>query len=216
MNNYVNNGQANVLARAFNPNGTPARLMDLEDMEVYDLEDLAAFNQIQQNAQMNFTGNHTVKNLNTGVKSMTNFNDHKQGQAVQVANTNNMGQMNIRGLHKFDNFVNNGVANVMPRAFNPDGTPARLMELDEDFEVVELEDLANFNNIQQNAQMNFTGTHGVKNLNTGAKSTTNFNDHKQGQFVTVANTTNGGKMNISGLHKFDNFTNNGVANVMPR
>jgi len=106
--------------------------------------------------------------------------------------------MKIQGNHQFQNYNNNGQAVVMARAFNPDGSPARLMELDEfeledldeveleELDEVELEDLANFGAIQQNADMNFTGTHMVKKLNTGEKSTTNFNDHKDGQFVTVA------------------------------
>lgn len=140
FDNYVNNGQANAIARTFNPDGTPVQLMQLEEI---DLEDLAAFNNVQQNAQMGFTGTHAVKNLNTGAKSVTNFNDHKGGQFSTVANTNNMGQMNISGNHQFDNFVNNGVANALPRTFNPDGSPAQLMELDEEYD---LEDLASFNN----------------------------------------------------------------------
>jgi len=57
--------------------------------------------------------------------------------------------------------------------------------------------------------MDITGTHAIKNINTGAKSTTNFHDHKGGQFATVGNAMNGGAMNISGNHQFDNFTNNG-------
>lgn len=43
--------------------------------------------------------------------------------------------MQISGNHKFGNFVNNGNTQVMPRTFNPDGSPAQLM----------LMDLANFN-----------------------------------------------------------------------
>jgi len=146
------------------------------------LLDLAQFQNVQQNAQMGFTGNHMVGNLNTSQGSQTQFNDHAGGQFSQVKNTNNGGQMKIQGNHQFQNYNNNGQAVVMARAFNPDGSPAGLMELDE----IELEDLANFGAIQQNADMNFTGTHMVKKLNTGEKSTTNFNDHKDGQFVTVA------------------------------
>jgi len=176
------------------------------------LLDLAQFQNVQQNAQMGFTGNHMVGNLNTGVKSQTQFKDTADGQFSQVKNTNNMGAMSIQGNHQFENYTNNGQATVLPRAFNKDGSPAQLMMLEE----IDLEDLAAFQNIQQNAQMDLTGTHMVKNINTGEKSTTNFNDHKDGQFVTVANATNGGKMNISGNHQFENFTNNGVANAMPR
>jgi len=64
--------------------------------------------------------------------------------------------------------------------------------------------------------MDVTGTHLIKNLNTGAKSTTNFHDHAGGQFATVMNTNNLGAMNISGNHMYDNFTNNGKVQVMPR
>ena len=53
-------------------------------------------------------------------------------------------------------------------------------------------DLATFNNIQQNGMADFTGTHLIRNINTGAKSTTNFNDHKNGQFSTVMNANNMG------------------------
>merc|ERR1711981_133522 len=105
-----------------------------------------------------------------------------------------MGAMMIQGNHKFDNYVNNGKTQVLARAFTPDGKPIpQLMELDE----VELEDLAQFNNVQQNALMDVTGTHMIKNLQTGKDSTTNFHDHKDGQFATVMKTNNEGKMNIS-------------------
>jgi len=38
MNNYNNNGQAVAMARAYNPDGSQAHLMELEEI---DLEDLA-------------------------------------------------------------------------------------------------------------------------------------------------------------------------------
>lgn len=88
------------------------------------LVDLAAFNQIQQNGQMDFTGTHQIKNLNTGEKSVTNFKDHKDGQFSTVGNTVNGGQMNVSGLHQFNNVQNNGNFVAAPRTFNPDGTPA--------------------------------------------------------------------------------------------
>merc|ERR1711990_838110 len=86
------------------------------------------------------------------------FHDHASGLGTTVANTQNFGQMGIQGNHSFGNFVNNGQANVMARAFTPDGRPIpQLMELDEEAEEptlmelneegeVELEDLARFNN----------------------------------------------------------------------
>lgn len=49
----------------------------------------------------------------------------------------NAGNMNIAGLHQFDNTVNSGNLVAAPRTFNPDGTPAQLM----------LIDLATFNNV---------------------------------------------------------------------
>lgn len=64
--------------------------------------------------------------------------------------------------------------------------------------------------------MDVTGTHMIKNMNTGKESTTNFHDHKDGQFATVGNTNNNGKMNISGNHMFDQFANQGAVKVMPR
>jgi len=162
---------------------------------------------------MGFTGTHSIANINTGAKSQTQLNDHAGGQFQTVGNAVNNGQFQIQGNHQIQNFTNNGQANVLPRAFNPDGSPAaQLMELD----IADLEDLASFNNIQQNGQMDFTGTHMVKNINTGAKSTTNFHDHKGGQFTTVMNANNTGKMNVSGNHVFDNTTNSGQFNAMPR
>ena len=167
------------------------------------LEELAQFQNVQQNAQMAVTGNHLFGNLNTGVKSQTQFLDTPDGQFSRVKNTNNRGAMMIQGNQQYQNYVNNGQTTVMPRKFSP---PRRLEELDEE-EGEELEDLAQFNNVQQNALMDITGTHMIKNLNTGAKSTTNFHDHKVGQFTTVGTTNNLGKMNISGNHQYNNFTN---------
>jgi hypothetical protein len=137
------------------------------------LLDLAQFQNVQQNAQMGFTGQHMVGNLNTGVKSQTQFNDSPDGSYTQVRNTNNMGQMGISGNHQFENFTNNGQAQVMARKYLPNGQPV-LMELED----ITLEDLAQFQQIQQNADMNFAGTHAIKNINTGAKSNTNFLDNK--------------------------------------
>ena len=94
------------------------------------LLDLAQFDQIQQNANMGFTGQHTINNMVTGAKSNTQFNDHKDGLFSTVANIEQNGNMSISGNHKFGNFVNNGNTQVMPRAFNPDGTPAQLMLMD--------------------------------------------------------------------------------------
>jgi len=120
--------------------------------------------------------------------------------------------MSIQGNHQFENFTNNGQANIMPRAFDAKGNPVQLIELDS----LDLEDLAQFNNVQQNAMMDVTGTHMIKNINTGAKSQTNFNDHKDGQFATVMNANNGGQMRVSGNHVFDNTVNNGQLVAAPR
>jgi hypothetical protein len=57
-------------------------------------------------------------------------------------------------------------------------------------------DLAQFQNVQQNAQMAVTGTHSFGNLNTGAKSQTQFLDNPDGQHSTVKNTNNMGAMMI--------------------
>lgn len=94
------------------------------------LLDLAEFQNINQNAVMGFTGQHQVKNLITGKDSQTMFNDHKDGQFTSVDNTVQNGQMTISGLHKFNNFTNNGNTQVMPRTFNPDGSKASLMLMD--------------------------------------------------------------------------------------
>ena len=77
-------------------------------------------------------------------------------------------------------------------------------------------DLAQFQNVQQNAQMAVTGTHGFQNMNTGSKSQTQFLDNPDGQFSTVKNATNGGQMMIQGNHEFGNYTNNGQTNVLAR
>jgi hypothetical protein len=53
-----------------------------------------------------------------------------------------MGNMNVSGLHRFENVTNGGQFVAAPRTFNPDGTPVRLMDLDE----LDLEDLASFQN----------------------------------------------------------------------
>ena len=77
-------------------------------------------------------------------------------------------------------------------------------------------DLAQFQNVQQNAQMGITGQHAIGNLNTGAKSQTQFLDTPDGRFTVVKNTNNAGQMQIQGKHMFDNFTNNGQTTVMAR
>jgi intracellular sulfur oxidation DsrE/DsrF family protein len=172
------------------------------------LLDLATFDNLNQNAQMGFTGQHQINNLTTGKDSKTMFNDHKGGQFSTVANTVQNGEMQISGNHKFQNFTNNGNTQVMPRAFNPDGSPAQLM----------LMDLADFNNFSNMAGGNasFQGTHGIKNLNNAKDGNVAFLDHKGGQFSTVGNTNNAGNMNVSGLHKFDNTVNSGNFNAMAR
>jgi len=73
----------------------------------------------------------------------------------------------------------------MARKFTADGQLAPV-----------LLDLAQFQNVQQNAQMAVTGTHGFGNLNTGEKSKTQFLDSADGQFSTVKNTNNMGAMMI--------------------
>ena len=77
-------------------------------------------------------------------------------------------------------------------------------------------DLAQFQNVQQNAQMAVTGTHQFGNLNTGAKSATQFLDTPDGQFSVVKNTNNLGKMYIQGNHQYDNYVNNGQTQVVAR
>lgn len=147
---------------------------------------------------MDVTGTHMIKNINTGKESTTNFHDHAGGQFATVGNTNNNGAMNIAGNHKFDQFANQGAVKVTPRTFNADGSPVQLMEL-EDFE---LEDLANFNNYnnQEGGQTTITGTHAFKNMNNAKGGKVMVMDHKDGQFATFGNTNNAGEMQVSGLH----------------
>jgi len=172
------------------------------------LLDLAQFQNVQQNANMGFTGQHQIENMTTGKESNTQFNDHKAGQFSTVGNLTQNGNMKISGNHQFKNFTNNGNTQVMPRTFNPDGTPAQLM----------LMDLAQFQNYSNAAGGNTSiqGTHAFKNLNNAKGGNVNVLDHKGGQFSTFGNTNNAGNMNVSGNHQFDNTTNSGNFVAAPR
>jgi hypothetical protein len=64
--------------------------------------------------------------------------------------------------------------------------------------------------------MNVEGTHQFGNLNTGAKSQTQIQDNRQGQYSTFANTNNAGQFSVQGNHQFENTTNNGQFSVRPR
>ena len=98
---------------------------------------------------MAIAGQHKFGNLITGAKSQTQFKDTPNGQYSVVANTVQNGQMSIQGNHQFENFTNNGNTSVLPRAYNPDGSPAQLIMLqDLDFD---LEDLATFKNFSNTA-----------------------------------------------------------------
>lgn len=173
--NYVNNGQTTVMARKYPgpANAPPPRLENLEEEEE-ELEDLASFNNVQQNAQMDITGTHMIKNLNTGKKSNTVFHDHKDGQFTTVGNTNNQGAMNISGLHSFDQFANQGKVMVVPRTF----PPKKLENLEE--EEVELEDLANFNNYNnlKGGVTSVQGVHAFKNMTNQKGGKVMVLDHK--------------------------------------
>ena len=84
------------------------------------LMDLATFNNFanQKGGVANFEGTHAIKNLTNEKKGQVNFKDNKNGQFVTVANTNNMGQMQVAGLHQFDNTQNSGQYMVAPRTFD--------------------------------------------------------------------------------------------------
>lgn len=174
------------------------------------LLDLAQFANAQNNAMMNVAGTHQFKNLNTGAKSQTMFQDTKDGQFSTVQNATNGGKMMIQGNHQFENFTNNGQANIMPRAFDAKGNPVQLIQLEEvdleDLAEFDLEDLAQFNNYS-NAEGGMTqiqGTHAFKNMNNAKGGNVVVMDHKDGQFATFGNTNNAGNMQVSGLHQFDN------------
>jgi len=81
-----------------------------------------------------------------------------------------------------------------------------------------LVDLAQFNNFSNGdgGQASFTGTHAIKKMSNAPKGTVMFNDHKDGQFSTVGETNNQGKMSISGLHAFDKVQNTGNVAIIPR
>ena len=89
------------------------------------LLDLASFSNFANNAGGNaqFTGTHQIKNLTNAKKGVVMFNDDKLGRASTVGNTNNMGQMNIAGNHKFNNFTNSGQVAATPRTFDAKGRP---------------------------------------------------------------------------------------------
>jgi hypothetical protein len=122
------------MPRTFNPDGSPAAL----------LMDLATFQNFANQAGGNagFQGTHNIANLSNAKDGNVRFLDHKNGQFSTVGNTNNAGNMQVSGLHKFDNTVNSGNFQAMARTFNPDGSPASL-----------LMDLATFNNLQNSGQV---------------------------------------------------------------
>ena len=189
---FVNNGNTQVMPRQF------GLLMDLASFNNYS-------NMEGGNTQIQ--GTHAFQNFNNAKGGNVNVMDHKGGQFSTFGNTNNAGNMNVSGLHKFDNTVNSGNFVAGPRAFNPDGTPAAL-----------LMDLAEFNQFANMAggQASFQGTHGIKNLSNAKDGKVMFLDHKGGQFSTVGNTNNAGDMSVSGLHKFDNTVNSGNFVAAPR
>ena len=76
---------------------------------------------------MNIQGQHQFGNFNSGKDSETNVMDEKSGQFSTFDNTIQNGKMNIAGNHQFNNFENNGLTNIMPRTFNPDGSPVQLL-----------------------------------------------------------------------------------------
>jgi len=223
FDNFTNNGQTTVSPRTFNADGTPARMV-LMDLDEIDLEDLAQFQNFSNQAGGNasFQGTHSIKNITNAKKGNVNFLDHKGGQFVTVANANNMGNMNVSGLHQFKNTQNSGNFVAAPRTFNADGTPASLMILNEedleDLQEYDLEDLASFQNFANQAGGNasFQGTHSIQNITNAKKGNVRFLDHKGGQFVTVANANNMGNMNVSGLHQFKNTQNSGNFVAAPR
>jgi len=171
----------------------------------FKLMDLASFNNFVNKAGGNVqvTGTHAFKNINNEKKGNMVFNDHKDGQASKVGNMTNAGNVSFSGKHAVENMTNSGNVQAIPRKFK---------------DKKELLDLASFNNFsnQNGGQAQFTGTHSIKNLSNAVKGIVIFNDHKGGQFVTVGNTNNLGKMTMSGLHKFDNFSNAGQVMVNPR
>lgn len=174
----------------------------------FKLMDLATFNNFvnKEGGNVQVTGTHAFKNIKNEKKGNIVFNDHKDGQFAAVENMDNAGNASFSGKHAIKNMTNNG-GNVVaiPRKF-------------EDKKEGLLLDLAAFNNFANmdggNAQ--FTGTHQIKQLSNAAKGVVVFNDHKDGQFSTVGNTSNVGQMSISGLHQFDQFANQGKVAVIPR
>ena len=178
----------------------PKRLEDLEDEEV-ELEDLASFNNYmnQKGGMTSIQGTHQFKNLTNAKGAKVIVLDHKTGQFSTFGNTNNMGQMQVSGLHQFNNTQNSGQFVVQPRQFK-------------------LMDLAQFNNFVNKAGGNVqvTGTHAFKNISNEKKANFIFNDHKDGQFATIGNMNNAGNLSLSGNHKLDNTINTGNVAVIPR
>lgn len=170
--------------------------------------DLATFNNFinKEGGNVQVTGTHQFKNVQNDKKANMMFNDHKDGQFSAIENINNMGKLSYSGNHAVKNQTNSGDVALIPRKFEDKKKEILLM------------DLAQFNNFNNGdgGVAQFTGTHAIKNLNNSAKGQVVFNDHKDGQFSTVGNTNNQGKMSVSGLHQFDNTQNTGQMMIIPR
>lgn len=170
--------------------------------------DLVTFNNMVNKAggNVSVTGTHTFGNVKNEKKGNMIFNDHKEGQFSTIKNMENIGNASFSGKHMVQNITNQGNLTAIPRKFKD---PKKKLEL---------VDLAAFNNFanQDGGYAQFQGTHQIKNMSNAVKGQVVFNDDPQGRFVTVGNTNNLGKMNISGLHQFDNFSNAGNVAVAPR
>lgn len=158
----------------------------------FGLMDLATFNNFvnKEGGSVKMSGTHTMKNVKNEKKANFVLEDHKDGQFVAVENMDNAGNASFSGKHAIKNFTNSGQFAAIPRKFKDKKEELLLL------------DLATFNNMSNAAggAIQFTGTHAVKNLSNAKKGAITFNDHKDGQFVTVGNANNEGKMSISGLH----------------
>ena len=206
--NVQNSGQFVAAPRTFNPDGTPVRLMVLDEE---DLENLATFGKVTNKggAAIKMEGDHSIKALKNEKKGQIMFDDNKKGKAAKVEKTQNEGDISVSGNHAFKEIENKNGGKVIAkdRKF-PDAKKMVLINLDED---IDLEDLATFGNFSNAKGGNaaFTGDHQVKNMNNAKGGNVQLKDHKKGQKTVIQNTNNAGNMMIQGMHHLENVTNQG-------
>jgi len=202
----TNSGNFMAMPRTFDAKGNPVKLQ---------LVDLATFGNIvnKGGAQMSFTGDHAVKNLQNEKKGMIKFEDHKDGKKTMVKNTINKGDIAVQGNHAFENIQNEegGKTIALERKF-PDKKEGKLLD-----QLLNLVTFGNFTNTKGGTTV-FKGEHKIGKLTNKEGANLKFEDHKKGLKTTVGETKNekGGNISVSGNHAFDKVENMGNIMSMPR